>query len=210
MVAIAYRKRSIPLDWTWVIGCRGHSSSWKQKALLAYVHGLIPAKTRAILVGDSKFGGVEVLKLLEKWRWKYVLRQKGRTLVKAKSQRNFQRLDSLVSKSGQSVWLSNCQLTAKHAYATNVLAYWKAGEKEPWLLATNLTCQKAALRTYRIRMWIEEMFGDFKGNGFDLESTHMKHFLRLSRLTLAVVLLHVWLLAFDSRTIVDYVVARTT
>jgi len=201
MVAIAYRKRSIPLAWTWVKGCRGHSSSWKQKALLTYVHGLIPAKTRVILVGDSEFGGVVVLKLLEKWRWKYVLRQKGRILVKAKSQRIFRRLDSLVSKSGQSVWLSNCQLTAKHAYATNVLAYWKAGEKEPWLLATNLTCQKPALRAYRIRMWIEEMFGDFKGNGFDLESTHLKHFLRLSRLTLAVVLLYVWLLAFGSRTI---------
>jgi hypothetical protein len=38
-------------------------------------------------------------------------------------------------------------------------------------------------------MWIEEMFGDLKGHGFDLESTHLRYFLRLARLTLAVVLL---------------------
>ena len=201
MVGIAYRKRSIPLAWTWVKGKRGHSSSWKQKALFAYVHSLIPAQTRVILVGDSEFGSVDVLKLLKKWHWKYVLRQTGRVLVKSKGQKHFRRLDSLVSKPSQSVWLPNCQLTAKYAYTTNVLVYWKVGEKEPWLLATNLASQKATLRYYRIRMWIEEMFGDFKSNGFDLENTHLRHFLRLSRLTLAVVLLYVWLLAFGSRTI---------
>ena len=45
------------------------------------------------------------------------------------------------------------------------------------------------------------MFGDLKGHGFDLESTHLRNFLRLSRLTLAVVLLYVWLLSFGARTI---------
>lgn len=168
---------------------------------MAYVHRLIPAQTRVILVGDAEFGCIEVLKLLEKWHWRYILRQKGRHLFRSKGKGNFQRLDSLVNKPGQSVWLPNCQLTAKHAYLTNVLAYWKVSQKEPWLLATNLTSQKVTLRTYRLRMWIEEMFGDFKGHGFDLQSTHLRHFLRLSRLTLAVALLYVWLLAFGSRVI---------
>jgi len=45
------------------------------------------------------------------------------------------------------------------------------------------------------------MFGDLKGNGFDLESTHLRHFLRLSRLTLAVVLLYIWLVSVGSRAI---------
>ena len=42
------------------------------------------------------------------------------------------------------------------------------------------------------------MFGDFKKHGFDLESTHLRHFRRLSRLTLAVALLYVWLVAYGS------------
>ena len=45
------------------------------------------------------------------------------------------------------------------------------------------------MRLYRCRMWIEEMFGDMKKHGFDLEMTHLRHFLRLSRLTMAVCLL---------------------
>jgi hypothetical protein len=67
--------------------------------------------------------------------------------------------------------------------------YWGRGEKEPWLLATNLLECQEALSCYRRRMWIEEMFADFKGHGFDLESTQLRSFARLSRLTLAVAIL---------------------
>lgn len=201
LVAIAYRRRAIPLAWTWVKGSRGHSTVHKQKALLTYVHGLIPAKSRVLLVGDAEFGEVDVQKLLRKWQWQYVLRQKGRYLLRQKGHCDDQRLDSLVEKPGQTQWLEACLLTVKHAYPVNFLAYWKPGEKDPWLLATNLTCPQATRKAYSRRMWIEETFGDMKSNGFDLESTHLRHFLRLSRLTLAVVLLYVWLLAFGSQVI---------
>ena len=40
-----------------------------------------------------------------------------------------------------------------------------------------------------------------KKHGFDLESTMLRHFLRLSRLTLAVVLLYIWLLSTGTQTI---------
>ncbi len=50
-------------------------------------------------------------------------------------------------------------------------------------------------------MWTEALFGDLKGHGFDLESTHLLHFERLSRLTLLVVLLYVWMLWVGVRTI---------
>jgi hypothetical protein len=50
-------------------------------------------------------------------------------------------------------------------------------------------------------MWIEEMFGDLKKHGFDLERTMLRHFLRLSRLTLAVAILYVWLISLETQTI---------
>jgi hypothetical protein len=58
-----------------------------------------------------------------------------------------------------------------------------------------------ALRFYRRRGWIEEMFGDFKKHGFDLERTKLCHFQRLSRLTLAVAILYVWLVSAGTKTI---------
>jgi len=201
LVSLAYRRRAIPLAWTWVKGNRGHSTVHKQKALLSYVHSLLPAENQVLLVGDTEFGAVEVQKLLEQWHWCYVLRQTGRYLLCPKGQAQFQRLDSLVQKAGQSVWLEDGRLTAKYAFPVNFLAYWKPGEQDPWLLATNLENPPATRKAYQRRMWIEESFGDLKSNGFDLESTHLRHFSRLSRLTLAVVLLYVWLLAFGSQVI---------
>ena len=50
-------------------------------------------------------------------------------------------------------------------------------------------------------MWVDEMFGDWKGHGFDLESSHLCHFDRLARLTLAVALLYLWLAAMGTEVI---------
>lgn len=201
MVAIAYRRRALPTVWTWVRKAKGHSSAYKQLALLAHVRRLLPANCPVLLVGDSEFGSGEVIQKLEEWGWRYVLRQQSNWLVQATPTAAWQRLDSLVTRPGQQRWLPAARLQQKHGLTANVLAYWKPGEQHPWLLATNLPTPEAALRAYRRRMWIDEMFGDFKGHGFDLENSHLRHFLRLSRLTLAVVLLYVWLVAFGSDTI---------
>jgi hypothetical protein len=201
MISIAYRRRAIPIAWTWVKGKRGHSSSVKQLAVLRYVRKLIPKGAKVSVVGDCEFGAVAVMRQLDAWQWQYVLRQKGDTLIDLTLHNHWQRFDDVIHHAGQSKWLGRGFLTKEHIYGTHLLAHWKRGEKEPWLLATNLPTQRDALRVYRKRMWIEEMFGDFKGHGFNLEDSHLRHFVRLSRLTLAVVLLYVWLVAAGSRAI---------
>ncbi len=77
----------------------------------------------------------------------------------------------------------------------------RKGEKEPWLIATNLPSSWLTKQFYSRRMWIDEMFGDFKRHGWDLEQTRLHHFRRLSRLTLAVALLYLWLVAFGVQII---------
>jgi hypothetical protein len=201
MVAMAYRKRSIPIAWTWVKHVRGHSTASKQLALLSYVRTLFPRKTPIILVGDTEFGPVAVITQLKKWRWGYVLRQKTNTLVRFDRKDKWLAFESYIQKPGQSIWLGQGYLTQKEACPTNLLLVWQVGEKEPWCLATNLPDLSTALKFYKRRMWIEEMFGDMKKHGFDLESTMLHTFQRLSRLTLAVVFLYVWLISIGTRTI---------
>ena len=201
MVAIAYRKRSIPIAWTWVKHVRGHSTASKQLALLAYVRTLFPCKTPVILVGDTEFGSVAVITQVRKWRWGYVLREKTNTLVRFERKGKWLAFESYIQKSGQSVWLGHGFLTQKESCPTNLLLVWQVGEKEHWCLATNLPDLSTALKFYKRRMWIEEMFGDMKKHGFDLESTMLHTFQRLSRLTLAVAFLYVWLISIGTRTI---------
>ncbi len=77
IVCLAYRKRAVPIAWTWVKHVKGHSSAGKQLALLTYVKQLLPRGVAVFLVGDCEFGSVAVLRQLDRWSWFYVLRQKA-------------------------------------------------------------------------------------------------------------------------------------
>jgi hypothetical protein len=201
MVAVAYRRRSLPIAWTWLKGTRGHSLATTQCALFAYIRTLLPEGAHVSVVGDSEFGSVELMRYFNQWGWEYVLRQKGRIHLSTRESEVWQRCDALVQEPGQSAWLVNVHFTQRFAFPVNLLAYWHPGEEYPWLLTTNLATAPQTLAAYRRRMWIEQMFADFKRHGFDLESTHLRHFLRLSRLTLLLALLYLWCIAFGSTII---------
>lgn len=199
MVAVLYRRRALPIAWTWLRSGKGHSSGAVQQALMTYVYQLVPTAVTVMVMGDSEFTPVQ--SLLQAWGWSYALRQKGSYLVRTQPDAPWQRCDTLVQHPGECRWFTEVQLTHKHQLTCNFLAYWQPGEKVPWLLATDLPTPTATIQHYRRRMWIEEMFGDFKAHGFDLEASYLRHFLRLSRLTLAVALLYVALFAFGLKTI---------
>jgi hypothetical protein len=201
MLALAFQRRAIPIAWTWRKGAKGHSSARVQIALLAYVRSLLPPNVPVVLVGDSEFEAGDLQAQLDVWGWGYVLRQKPNNQVQRATQRSWQAFRALVKHAGQSMWVEGGRLTRKHQRRVNLLAHWAEGEKDPWLLATNLPTRRAALRAYRRRMWLDELFGDLKGHGFDLEHSHLRHFARLSRLTLAVVLLYDWLVTTGVRVI---------
>lgn len=201
MVSLAYRRRAVPIAWSWIRHVRGHSSGKQQISLLKYVKSLIPQTAPVFLVGDSEFGSIAVLRQLEQWHWFFVLRQKGNTGLWLNEQVGWQRMERFVQQAGQTTWCPNAYLTQTEIHPVSALIHWQVGEKEPWCLATNLPDASLTLRYYRRRMWTEEMFADFKKHGFELENTMLRNPPRLSRLTLAVAFLYVWLLSIGSRTI---------
>lgn len=202
MISVAYRRRSIPIAWTWIKHKRGHSSAKQQLKLLSKVQSLIPQGALVSLVGDSEFGKIALLEQLETWHWLYALRQSGRELYQSLSANDgaWHKLANAVQQ-GESLDLGEVYLTKKKAHQTRLIAHWSKTDDKPWLLATNFPTKAQALKAYKVRMWIEEMFGDFKGHGCDLESSHIRDDEKLDRLTLAVVLLYLWLVAFGSKVI---------
>lgn len=199
VVAVAFRRRALPVTWTWVRHKKGHSSGDKQRALLGYVYRLVPRGADVVVLGDSEFTPLQGL--LERWGWYYVLRQKGSHRIRPERTAPWQRVDELLASSGQRVWLKGVLLTHKFHHRTNFLAVWQRGHAQPWLLATNLPCPRAALVSYQKRMWIEAMFGDFKKHGFDLEKSRLGDFQSLSRLTFAVAFLYVTLITVGTSVV---------
>jgi len=204
MIGVAYHRRTLPLIWDWVAYPRGHCTADFQIALLKRLKALIPDEVHVTFVGDNEFGTVKVIRLLSQWQWDYSLRQKGRTLYQQAHETDWKRIDSISVTRGQCLWLGSVKLTQDQACPTHLVVYWKLGEKAPWYLATACLSGLPAIRLYKRRVWIEEMFGDMKGHGFDLELSRLRATDRLSRLTLAVCILYVWLV-----TMGEYVIQQT-
>jgi hypothetical protein len=195
MVSLAYQGRALPLIWTWLPYPKGHSLTATQVELLSTLRTWLPAQAQVAFVGDSEFGRCWLQEELNFWGWSYVLRQSSHNCVWRQQDSGFLNLDQIKLRGQGIQWFPHTLLTEQNAFPTNVLGYWADGQDSPWWLATNLSTPEQVLALYPYRMWTEEMFGDMKGNGFDLEATHLRDTDKLNRLTLAVSLLYVRLVA---------------
>lgn len=202
-VALAYKKRALPLAWSVHRGCKGHTTAADQIALLRQVAPLLPKRREVWVMGDTGFQSVPLLRWLTRQHWHFVIRQQGRITVRQPGQ-PWTKLNQFDLQPGQSRLLGWVRLTQTHnAGWFWLLLHWAEGEDEPWYLVSDRQGYRDLLRFYRTRMWIEEMYGDWKGHGFDLEATHLDDPDRLTRLVLAVCITFVWLITLGS-----YVVKR--
>jgi hypothetical protein len=197
-IGIAYKKRTLPLVWSVHKGRKGHVSVKKQLALFRIVATLLPRKSTVWVMGDAGFESVHLLRWLRRQGWSFVIRQNGRTQVRWSGQ-GWVKLNQIPIAPGQTRTIGWVRLTCKHDAGWYFLViHWAKGEDEPWFLVSDQPDTRQLIRRYRIRMWIEEMYGDMKRHGFDLEATHLADAERISRLVLAVCLTFVWLITLGS------------
>jgi hypothetical protein len=199
-VSVGWRGRALPLMWQMLNP--GASSFTQQREVLGTVAGWLPKGAEVILLGDREFGtGVLAQWSLEQG-WGLCLRLRAHEYVRWEGAEGFQMLPAL--RPGECHFWPNVAFTQKHAVGGLHLAmYWNQGRQEPWyLLTTAPTCGRACA-SYRQRFQIEEMFKDYKndGWGFGLELTGLQHQDRLARLLLALALVYVWLLLWGAHAV---------
>lgn len=197
-IGVAYKRRALPLVWSVHRSSRGHTSAKEQVELFAYLHGLMPSGSEVWVLGDSEFESVPLLEWLRTHGWHFVIRQKGAIKVR-QAEGEWTKLNQFELEPGQTRYLGWVRLTQKHDVGWFwLILHWETGEDEPWFLISDRQGKRRLINRYRVRMWIEEMYGDMKGHGFDLEATHLDNPDRISRLVLAVCFAFVWLIALGS------------
>ncbi len=199
-VSLAFRRRALPLAWSVHRGAKGHVSYRAQPALLAPVQAWLSPEAGVRLRGDAGFRSVPLMRWLQAHGWHWVLRQPGHTRVQpaggvwiALQQRALHR--------GQTREIGGVRCTQRPAPGPfGLTLHWGPGAKEPWCLLSDTGPGALGVpgRRYRTRMWTEEMYGDMKRHGFDLEATRRGHPHRIARLLFAVCLATVWLLSLGS------------
>lgn len=194
-ISIAYKKRALPLVWSIHRGRKGHVGYKAQLELLEYLSELIGDEAEVWLLGDAGFESVHLFNWLSDHNWHFVLRHPGKNKVRWPGQ-PWVKLGEIPVQPGETLSIGWVELTAKHAAGPYWLTiHWATGEEEPWFLLSDCTDDRTLTRLYAIRMWTEELYGDLKGHGFDLEATHLDDADRIARLVLAVCINFVWFIA---------------
>lgn len=197
-LGLAYKKRVLPLAWSVHQGAKGHTSVADQLALLKRVRSLLPNQTPVWVLGDTEFQSVKVLRWIRRQGWHFVIRQQGKNKVRWAGQ-DWVKIGDLALKPGQTRYIGWVRLTEKHdAGWFWLILHWEKGHDEPWYLVSDRSGRRTLIRLYSRRMWVEELYGDLKGHGFDLEATQIRLTERLERLVLAVCLTFVWFITLGS------------
>lgn len=194
-IGAAFKKRALPLAWKVEKGSKGHTSHEVQIALFQYVARFLTQITDIWVLGDSEFQSIPLLKWFGKQGWNFVIRMKGSVKIKRKGN-DWIKISSLPLSEGETYYAGWVRVTEKHDAGWYwLILHWEKGENEPWYLLSNKEGKRRLIKYYRRRMWIEALFGDVKGHGFDLEATHLKNAARINRLVLAVFIIFVWLIS---------------
>jgi hypothetical protein len=69
MVSLCYRRRTLPLVWTWIPYKKGHSQTGTRLALLREVKAWLSDTAQVVLLGDSEFGRSLLLETIDGWGW---------------------------------------------------------------------------------------------------------------------------------------------
>jgi hypothetical protein len=192
-VSVAYRRRAVPLVWE-VMDEAGITDAATQIEIFDYVASLLPKGVEIVLIGDGEFRSTELMGWLYTKRWHYRLRVAKDTYIKDEYG-EWKKLQDLGLSKGETIFLQKVLLTQTDPTGpVNIAMTWEKGEDEPWYIVTDQPANWGTLSDYKVRMWIEEMHGDFKGQGLHLDQTHLRDTSLISRLFLALSIVYVWLM----------------
>ncbi len=202
-VRVGYRRRALPL----AAACYPPDAPPEPlpqliRRLLAAVRDSLPAGCKPVLLADRGLAWPTLVDWCRRHRWHYVLRLQGQTSVRRTDGRVCT-ARQLVSRPGQR-WLGPADVFKKAGWRrANVVAYWRRGCPEPWLLVTD---ERASLRhcgVYARRMWVEESFRDDKSAGFGWQDSRVNDPTHAARLLLVLALALVLAASIGSEPLAD-------
>lgn len=196
-------RRALPIQWR-VDRTTGVTSAPTQRRFAEDLAQVVPEGASVVLTGDGEFHCVDLLRAARDRGWDFCVRLHADTHVRRAGSSCWQECRALDPPEGQRRYVENVRVAKTRDFGPVHLVYhWAEGEDAPWRLVISLDAGFEAVRLYRRRMWIEELFGDWQGSGFRLEQSRIYRPDRLSRLVLGLSLAFVWLVAVAS-----YIVKR--
>jgi hypothetical protein len=164
MTSLVTPSRAIPLLWT--LMPRGADQAALETEHYLDLQRTLPDSIDYIILADRGFGHARVINSLHFCN--FVLRSKANVGIRKPGEEKFTKLSKIGYQVGQVQDFGKVDYCASNPVTVRVVRVRRAGQKEPWILLTNLDAPaKTVIRLYAARFRIEQMFRDFK-SGFHL------------------------------------------
>src|SRR5215213_3539782 len=192
---LVYRERAIPLAW--VCYRPGEAEAPFPVLigrLIAEVDALVPPDTRVVLMTDRGLSWPSLLDRCRAVGRSFLCRVQGSTRVET-DDGTIGPIRDRAPRPGTR-WQGRGRAFLKAGWrAVNVVAVWRRGDDQPWLLVTDLAPTWVRCAQYRHRMDEELSFRDDKSSGFEWDASRVRDPAHMDRLLLVLQLAACFVLA---------------
>ena len=164
-------KRAIPLWYKIFLYKEEGNKDFKHiREGLKFLHSIIlHYKYDVTLLADRGFKSIGLFEFIDKeLKWKYCIRCTKDLGITIHGKPKIKKLEDITPLKGATKYFYSIKLTAQN-YVCNMAVCKAIDAEDTWFIANNLN-KSLAIREYKKRFQIEEMFKDFKSGGFNLES----------------------------------------
>jgi hypothetical protein len=195
VVSVVYRGCAIPVAWTVLAATETHAWRGEWLRMLRQVRVAVPRRYFVIVLADRGLYARWLFRRIVRLGWHPVLRvNTGGSFRPAKSV-HYRPFRELVPQTGTQWVGTGTAFQGRRRLNCTLLARWDDGDKDPWLLLTDLAPSAGEACWYGLRAWIEQGFKMTKRGGWQWQRTRMSDPQRAARLWLAVAVATLWLLS---------------
>jgi hypothetical protein len=200
-ISVVYRGCAIPVAWTVLPATAKHAWRREWLRMLRQVHRAVPRPWTVIVLADRGLYARWLFRRITRLGWHPFLRINTGGTFRPTGQGRGVPLKTLVPEPGTTWQRTGIAFKGRHRQLhCTLLACWEAGDKDPWLMLTDLPPEASTACWYGLRAWIEQGCKITKRAGWQWQRTHMTKPERAARLWLAVAVATLWLLSVGGET----------
>jgi hypothetical protein len=192
---LLYRERAIPLAWVcYPPGAAPAPFSVLIGRLIREVAAVVPPDARVVLLTDRGLSWPSLLDHCRRVGWSFLCRVQRQTRVET-ADGQVGAIGDLAPRPGTR-WRGRGRAFLKAGWRDlGLVALWRRGDDQPWLLVTDLAPTWVRCAQYRHRMDEEERFRDDKSSGFAWDASRIRDPAHMDRLLLVLQLAACFVLA---------------
>ncbi len=198
-VSILYRGSALPIAWRIVPANQEGAWMGQILCLLRLIRRELPPGMRVLVMTDRGLWSPRLWKRIRDCGWHPLMRLQVSITCQPVGQKR-QPARELVPGPGHA-WVGKATVfrDRKARRFGTLLVVWAEGEKEPWVLLSDLAPDKVGIWWYSLRIWIELGFRALKGVGWQWQNTRRTDPDRVARHWLVLAVAMVWVMAYGTR-----------